>query len=372
MRLLLASYYYPPSIGGIERQTWLLAHGLAERGHCVRVLCARLASNEPAEVQEAPGLTVERVHPGRGGRLRRMATYLSGLLGATARHRRYVDLLHVQQILYPAAAMVVAARALRRPLIVTNHGSGPSGGVQTMRHQPGGQLCLRLLSRAAIGVSLSQEMTREMRSAGFERIVQIPNGVPIPAEPTDEQRARARQALGVSGKVALYIGRLNPEKGVDVLARAWATLNEPDATLLIVGAGPLARPIKDLIATSARVDFRPPTPDVQPYLAAADVFVLPSRAEGLSYGLLEAMAYGLPIVATSVGGNREVIDRPDLGVLVPPEDAAALAAAIRAVLLDGALASQLRRSGRAHVRERYSADAMIDAYERLYLDAVAL
>ena len=101
-------------------------------------------------------------------------------------------------------------------------------------------------------------------------------------------------------------------------------------------------------------------------LAALDVFVLPSRHEGLGVAILEAMAMALPVVASDVGGIPEIVDAGRTGVLVPPEDAAALASAIAALDRDRALAHQMGAAGRARVLAEFSMEVMADRYERLY------
>src|SRR5206468_3330067 len=122
MRLLLASYFYPPSIGGVERQSHLLARELVRRGHEVTAVSARLPGF--AQQENLDGVRVERVSPGSGSRYRRMATFIAGMAIAAGRHRRQVDLIQVQQALYPAAAMALAAGVLGKPLVVSNRGSG--------------------------------------------------------------------------------------------------------------------------------------------------------------------------------------------------------------------------------------------------------
>jgi glycosyltransferase involved in cell wall biosynthesis len=366
VRLILASFFYPPSIGGVERHTSLLAHGLGERGHSVRVVAARFGAAPVWE--QTTRLSVYRAGRAEQRPVLPTLQYVASLLRIMHQMRGCTDVVHVQQALYPAVASAMYTSFAGQPLVVANHGSGHSGGMRVMQRSPFGSLGIRLIARVATGVALSEEMRDEMRAAGFRSVAKIPNGVPIPEDLTTERRAAARQLLGISGRVVLYIGRLQHEKGVDVLAEAWRSLSIPDATLLAVGDGPLREVLARLQTngTMSRVDLRGPTGDVQTYLDAADVFVLPSRAEGLSYALLEAMATGVPVVATSVGGNREVVASPDLGVLVPSEDAPALAAALAEVIDNRELASRLGRSGREHVRSSYSVQTMLDAYERLY------
>ena len=111
--------------------------------------------------------------------------------------------------------------------------------------------------------------------------------------------------------------------------------------------------------------------DVRGPLAAMDVFVLPSRAEGLSNALLEAMASARPVVATAVGGTGEVLDGARTGVLVPPDDVEALATEVVRLLSEPERAARLGRAARQWVEERFSARAMIEQFEQLYTERLA-
>lgn len=315
------------------------------------------------EHERLDGVEVERVSPGAGSRWAKMGTYLAGMLARTARWRGEVDVIQVQQALYPAAAMALVAPLLRRPLVVRNAGSGVAGAVGTMGRLPLGSFGLHLIARAATCVSLSDEMTGEMERAGFRRLVCIPNAAVLPAPTSAAARAEARAALGVSGRVVLFVGRLEAEKGVDLLLSAWRRLDVP-ATLLVVGDGPERSRLEALASNTVR--FCGMVRDVSRHLQAADLFALPSPSEGLSNALLEAMAAGLPAVATEVGGNRQVIARPELGLLVPPGDPDAFATALRTLIVDEPKAAAMGVAARDHVAARFSVATMVDAYERLY------
>lgn len=367
----MSSYYYPPSVGGLETQSHLLARELVVRGHSVRVISARLPGFAPRE--RLDGVDVERVTAGMGSRWRKMGSYLAAMVAAMLRRRGDVDVVQVQQALYPAAAAAAVQPLLGVPLVVRNSGSGVAGAVSQMRSLPLGTLGLRMVAARATTVSLNDEMTAELRDAGFRHIVTIANGVAIPAAATTEQRREARAALGLGEeRVVLYIGRLESgEKDLKLLIGAFRRIEHPTARLLLVGDGSSRAQLEKAAAGDARVRFCGFTDDPRRYYRAADLFAMPSRSEGLSNALLEAMAFGLPAVATAVGGNQQVISAPSLGRLTAPGDEAAMASALRRLLDEPETARAIGRAAREHVRRGYSVPAMVDAYERLYARLVA-
>ncbi len=168
------------------------------------------------------------------------------------------------------------------------------------------------------------------------------------------------------------VANLRREKGHDVLIDAVPiVLSEfPDARFEVVGDGPE----RDRLAARARargvahaIRFSGHCEDVPARLAEADIFVLPSRSEAFPNALLEAMAAGLPVAASSVGGIVEIVEHERTGVLVPPGDPSALATGLLRLMSAPALARSLGEAARARVRSHYSFDRMVDAFERLYL-----
>lgn len=199
--------------------------------------------------------------------------------------------------------------------------------------------------------------------------VVIPNGVDLRTFGQSLTVREARLALGLPLDEPLIgtVTRLQPVKRLDVLLYAVAPL--PDVHAVIVGDGPqLARleTLSDELNLETRVRFIGHRRDVRPWLAALDVFVLPSAWEGMSNALLEAMATGLPVVATAVGGTPEVVVDGVTGLLVPPGDPDLLAQAIRQLLRDLDLRHTMGQAGRARVEKSFSIEETVRRTEELY------
>jgi glycosyltransferase involved in cell wall biosynthesis len=169
------------------------------------------------------------------------------------------------------------------------------------------------------------------------------------------------------------LANLVPRKGVDVLLEALARL-EPAPRLWIAGDGPERGALEALakqLGLAERVHFLGRCDDTGDLLAACDVFVMPSRLEGLGVAALEAMAAGRPVVASRVGGLAGLVVHERTGLLVPSDDVASLADALRRVLDDAALRTALGAEGPRRIAEGWLAEQMVGAYEALYVELLS-
>jgi glycosyltransferase involved in cell wall biosynthesis len=197
---------------------------------------------------------------------------------------------------------------------------------------------------------------------------------PEPAVKVEEMRALQRRLGMKEGtRMILAVGRLSKEKAQIVLLRAFKNLSEThgeiNARLVIVGDGPEREPLAAAAASlglSDRVIFTGQVNNVQVYFVAADVLVNPSHSEGSPYVLLEAMAAGLPIVATAVGGVPEMIENNETALLVPASDPQAMANAIARMLNDEKLAGQLAENASELVSSRLSPEAHVRSLAEIY------
>ncbi|MGW8887030.1 glycosyltransferase [Streptomyces sp. NPDC055749] len=227
---------------------------------------------------------------------------------------------------------------------------------------------------------VSESERRTGQDAGIAaRWSVIHNGIDLghfrPGGPVE--RAAARAALPLPGGIdneaplVVCVGRLSRQKGQDVLLRAWQRLRVKGARLVLVGDGPNERQLR--ATAPADVVFTGASQDVRPWIHAADVLVLPSRWEGMALAPLEAMACGRPVVMSDVNGARESLPPGhEAHCLVPPENPAALAAALTTLLTDPALRDELGRTARTHTRSVFDVRKTAGAVHRIYQELVGL
>ena len=204
----------------------------------------------------------------------------------------------------------------------------------------------------------------EQEGVGTESIAVIPNGV-------DSSRFQPRDAARAP-RTVISVANLRPEKNHEAVIAAAAALRDthPRVRYQFVGGGPRRRELEALArerGVSDRIEFLGHREDVPALLAAADIFVLASRSEAFPNGAIEAMAAGLPVVAFAVGGLLDLVENGRTGVLVRPDDPAALVSGLRRLLDRPERAAALGEAARRDVLERYSFDRMVAAFEDLYL-----
>jgi glycosyltransferase involved in cell wall biosynthesis len=263
------------------------------------------------------------------------------------------DVVHAHNV--PSAPAMRAARGGR---VLTLHG--------VFSEQVGylhGGLAGRLgawAERKALGwadavTAVSRSVAERYRGLGFE-VLHVPNAI----DPAD----LPREGVRLGERQVVYCGRLSREKGVDLLLEVARRVN---ALLVIVGGGPLERELRELASDNPRVRFTGPLPrgEALRIVKGSDVFVLPSRHEGLSTALLEAMAMGVPVVATRVGGNTELVEHGETGLLVDPEPGQ-LAEAVSLLLEDRDLARRLAEKAARVVEEKYSWPVVYRQYLDVY------
>jgi glycosyltransferase involved in cell wall biosynthesis len=293
---------------------------------------------------------------------------------AAAASARRIDVIHAHQ--YTPFFYSALAKPLCRPrpkLILTEHGRHYPDTVSPSRRA----FNRLVLDRLADAVNACCRFSGRALSAvdGFRgsRIEVIENGIQVDRYGPAADKPALKRTLGLDPgrRYIVHVARHHPVKDQPTLIRGFSTAaaDLPDVDLVLVGDGPLRQDLEDLarsLGVAGRVKFVGIQSNVPDWLAAADAFALTSVSEAASLTLLEAMATGLPVVVTAVGGNPEIVRDGVDGLHVPRGDAAALSAAFRRLFGDPALAARLGAAGRTRARDRYRLEGTIDAYFALY------
>ena len=373
-RLLLINYEFPPLGGGAANATANMARELAALGVEVRVLTSAFAGLPGSE--RVDGVTIQRIPTLRRRRDRssivEMLAFLASSLVAApllaARWRPDATIAYFGLPCGPAAWMV--RRLFGVPYIVSLRGGDVPGfqyeGI-SLYHRLAGPLIATLWRRAAAVVANSEGLAAlARRFTPDQPVLIIPNGVDTALYQPGHRPERPAGPLRL-----LFVGRLVRQKGLDCLLEAIARLPAPDAVdLQLVGDGPARSELEHQAAAlgvAGQVAFtgwaeRAAMPGLY---AGADVFVFPSRDEGMPNVVLEAMAAGLPVVATRIAGTRDLVVEGETGLMIDTDDADALAAAIARLASDPALRHRLGGQGRHRVVEAFSWRAVAEAYLHL-------
>jgi L-malate glycosyltransferase len=262
-----------------------------------------------------------------------------------------VDILY-SFLFHPNIVARLAGRRLGRLLVVNGERSMP-GGRNSYR-----SLLRRWTSSMADGHTAVSDAVREamieVLGVPPDRVRTIRNGVDVSAIPVTPSPLASPSAVRL-----LAVGAISPEKSFETLVDALALLGNPEATLAILGEGPGRSALEARIRAAGlagRVRLPGHETDLRPHLARSDIYVQSSVREGLSNALLAAMAAGLPVVATDVGGTREAVADGETGLLVPPGDPSTLAAAIRRLAASPEEARRMGAGGRRRAETEFPAE----------------
>jgi glycosyltransferase involved in cell wall biosynthesis len=353
-----------PADGGVPQHVLHVAEALTARGWEVEVagwpaLAAGSAERARLEAVGAVVHALPMTSPAGAG----------GVRAAAALRRldraRCFDVVHAHSSKAGALARAVLPR--RRRIVYTPHcfaflaGFGRSRALYWAAEQ-----ALVPRTGALVACSRWEASATRHRLAGAGRVLRVvENGVPSCGSAEPDPRL---VALRERGPVIGFLARLDPQKDPLLLVEA-AALEPFPGTVAIVGSGTLEGAVRASIAARGlgdRVVHIPFEPPVERFLHGFDLLVLPSRWESLPLAVLEAMACGLPVVATDVGGMAEAVLDGSTGRLVPSGDAAALAAAVRSLAADPAALRAMGAEARRVADERFSLDRMVDGLEAVY------
>jgi glycosyltransferase involved in cell wall biosynthesis len=355
-------------VGGYELATLALSRSL--RGLGIPVLIVTTATRVQNTAEDEDIIRIEA----RGRRT--LLHTLPRLLAILARERSKYSIIHCPTFSHLSGLAVLAGRILRCPTLLRVATENDVREFAEGRHWKY-RLFFWLLRGATSVIAPSAAIRDELLRAGFssERIVCFANGVDVDRfrPVTAGEKAQAKSALGLPRETAVIgtVARLVQRKGIDVLLRAFDMLcRHHRAHLVIVGDGPLRDELRALaheLKIADSISWLGFQADAVKWLQTMDVFAFPSRLEGVPNAVLEAMAVGLPIVATNIGGVIDLLEEGSTGFLIPPDDPDALAAALDRLLRDVSLRADLSYRARKRAVEVFALSGSISRLIDLYI-----
>ncbi|HZR26950.1 MAG TPA: glycosyltransferase family 4 protein [Vicinamibacterales bacterium] len=388
-RVLIISTYYHPVIGGVEIHARQLVQHLHARGFSVEVVTKRTSLEHPA-TETVDEVVVHRIGPIGERRASGKWVILPTLFATLLRLGSRFDVLVCVDYRGIGIAAIAAAAVLRKPVIAqgevagvlagavdgSNSGVPPESDTTKILKAPARLIYKRADAVACIGRDLETEAIRA--GVAKARVHYLPHGVDMerfrPAQPGERDDLRRQLGWPTDRSVVLFVGRLSVEKGVLDLLEAWRVAKRGTALLVLVGpdmtghpwdAGMPGRTFVSAHHLTESVRFVGAATDPAPYYRAADLLVQPSHFEALGNTAIEAMASGLPVVSSGVGGLGDFCLDGINALLHLPRSPESLARAIETLLADTALRTRLGEAARRSAVEQFEINALMDRYASL-------
>jgi glycosyltransferase involved in cell wall biosynthesis len=379
-RILMVVGLFHPVVGGAELVCQKLAQCFVRQGMSVTLLTSyRDGLPEYEVIDEVPVYRkMKGWHPFGLG-------YMFSTFCFLMKHHKEFDIIACFGLFLFIPPAVVMKYLYGKKVVVRPMCSGDFGDFAAIRPlrvkrfiTAAAKLCDKI-------IYISHDIKKELEENNFSdgKLTFIPNGVDV------NRFVPSRKTAGSDGGNICFVGRIEKQKGLDHLLRAFSLMKTVcnDVQLFIVGEGQQREPLEKLVQSlglEGRVTFTGSSQEVLTYYQTSEIFVLPSLAEGMSSSLLEAMSCGLPVVVTAIGGNREMVEWgsdpngipvcqfkiADCGILVNPEDSKGLAGALSKLLDDSTLRKQLGEKARKLIVSRFSQERMVNDYLTLFSQLV--
>lgn len=374
-RILMFARYLPPEYSGAASQALLLARRLRERGHAVSFVSAAWKGHpgpylvDGFEVTGVP-INLKTVHQEFG--------VWRALWGHLWERRRAIDILHAQGASYTQCIVGPMGRLLGKPSLVK--ASLAHNDLQSLSGTRVAGIHRAFLGMIDAYIAISADLEQEFAERGLDasKVRRIPNGVDLdrfqPVSAEERRAAAAALGLPVDREIALFVGVFDQRKRIEWLCERWVATGGFGTGMLLVAVGPTSREVYG-VALRARLEqwaaahpdlmrIHAHAADIAPYYHASDCFVFPSSNEGLPNALLEAIACGLPAVATRVSGCNELVRDGVTGSAFDVDDAEGLTAALHSVR--GEAGRRMGAAGRRMVLGSFDIGAVATRYEDLY------
>lgn len=384
---------YYPVVGGGETQARAQAEGLVANGFSVIVLTRR-SHTSFKRIEQFGKVTVYRLPPVGNEHFKKWGLLITSL-PALIKLRRQYDLIFVSGFRIIGLVAVLISKLLGKTVILKADSLGEMSGdfftpgLAKLHLSPSSFLFRwflvlrnKILKGADAFVAISSEIANELTAHGVSRDVihMIPNSVNTsrfhPVKPHERQELRQKLGISTKDKIVTFTGRLVSYKGLPLLVRVWQEIQRKhsNVTLLLVGSGGLdihncEAELKAYVSANGLQDsvhFTGDVRNVHEYLQASDIFVFPTENEAFGISLTEAMACGLPVISTPVGGVKDILQHRQNGLVVKPGDFQHLYDALDLLITDQSLSAFLGKAAWQTVQELYSMVVVTQAYIELF------
>ncbi|UCC58955.1 MAG: glycosyltransferase family 4 protein [Candidatus Bathyarchaeum sp.] len=378
-RICLVTHFFPPHMGGIEKVSYEQSKRLTKSGYKIDVLTSKIKGRNEYPLK---GIRVFHYSPlNLAERIGVPYPILSiEAYRAFTEVIRKCDLVHAHGHVYmPSFLAGKVAKKYKKPFILTQHNTfiDYQSVLNILEHLNDLTIGKAVLKGADRVITVSKKTMEYVRKLGADmsKTSVIYNGVDIDTfHPENKSESRKKLGLPTNRKIILSVRRLVYKNGLDTLIESvpLVTRNHPDTLFVVAGKGPSKKLIEDRIKELGIKDNIKLTgfvPDklLPVYYDAANCFVLPSASgEGLPLVLLEAMACGVPVIATTVGGTPEIIKHMKNGVLVPPRNPEAMAKAVSKLLSEERLGPAIGEESRRNVEDRFTWEKNLCQLQSIY------
>ncbi|MBI3796738.1 MAG: glycosyltransferase family 4 protein [Deltaproteobacteria bacterium] len=369
--MLLRQFY--PRTGGYQNQALRLARELQKRDIVVSVLTQQHGTLAPYEVHQQ--IPIHRVPTFRAGHLASVSYLFTSFLWMV-RNRRQFQIIHANRSSSGLIAGLIGC--LLRKKVLYKLTRGDEVEAKGFRTTWLGSLKVHCLKRTVDKfVAITEEIKEALQQIGIpaEKVVKISNGMPLEdlSQAYDKEQVKLQVGWAAETTVITFVGRLVPAKGVDWLLEVWQHVvrKHERARLLIVGDGSERGALEaqaQALGISNTLAFVGRQPDVFKFLAASDIFVLPSRQEGTSNALLEAMSQSLPVIVADdvLGGNRGVVNHQQDGYVIKLGESKTFVDTLCKLLEDVELRTEMGKRARRKIEKNFSMTSVADRYCALY------
>lgn len=386
-KVCVISPLYHPSLGGLGRQAQLLTERLAEKGVRLFVIARRMKGMPQAvfshDVKVYRAWSIKPyLHNFEEVTLVNILVSLTFSISCgflLFRKRKDYDIVHFHGASLPFFINLPLLKIMKKKVVakIASARLGIEPGSLKGRYYGLGNLIIKLLRKADVFIATTGEIEEGLLQENFPKpkINRIPNFVDFrlfsPASLDIKNKIKTKLEFGNAAVVTFSGGQFIPCKGLNFLIEAWRDVINvfSDARLLLLGNGPTMEDMKKLAMTlgiADSVEFCGRVSQITDYLHATDVFVLPSLQEGMPNSLLEAMACGLPVVATRIGGVVDIVKDGENGILVEAGDSKSLARGIIRLLNDREFAGHIASNAFQTIKNFYSLDSIAPKYVELY------